>query len=262
MMTMRFRSHKPRRIVPYIATLIAVAVVAAGIFFADTIFRLVGAVITSSSAPLSEEYAKLPKSILASRLSDAERELARIRYQTALSSMLIDENERLIHELNLRENDESGVGRVVSRPPETHYDTLLVSLNGGHAVSAGDLALFEGVLLGEVARVSASMALVQLFSSPGTAIDVRVGSPSAIVVAQGLGGGSFMFDIPNDIAVEAGGAVVSATHGTRIVGVVRAVATEPDRTTKRIYAHTAAALSDIRFVHFVRPFLHNNDTPL
>jgi len=252
-MTMRSRSPKFRQFGSAITALLLAVIVVLGIMFSGALFRLGSALIVSVSAPASEEYANLPRAVLAGRLKDAEQELARIRYQAVLSSALVAENERLLLELAIREDDETGVGRVVSAPPKTHYDTLLVSLPDNHAVSEGDVALFEGIVIGEVERTGSRAALVRLLTSPGLTTDVRVGEPGAIVVAQGLGGGAYVFDVPSGVSVASGDAVLSASYGARVLGVVGSVVADPDRTTKRVYAHAAAALSDIRFVHFIRP---------
>lgn len=253
MMTMRSHSHNVRHFGAALAVLLAFAVVVLGVIFSAPLFSVGTAFVTSLSLSPEAEYQLLPKATLASRLQNAEEELTHIRYQAALTDVFIKENARLLHELSLRADDESGMGRVVGAPPKTHYDTLLVELADGHAVLPGDFALFAGVLVGEAVKVSESAALVRLFSSPGTAIDVSVGTPEAIVVAQGFGGGAFVFDVPRGVAVASGDSVVSATYGGRIVARVRNVVIDPDRTTTRVYANTAAALPDMRFVHFIHP---------
>lgn len=253
MMIMRSRSPNSRPFAFVLAGLFLAALAGVGIMFSGTLFRVGSALIISLSITETDEYAYVPRAVLASRLEEAETALLRTRYQAALSSALIAENERLVRELDFRGDDESGAGRVVGAPPRTHYDTLLVSVSDGHSIAEGDIALFEGVVLGEVERVSRRAALVRLFTSPGLTTDVRVGEPNAIAVAQGLGGGGYVFDIPSEVSVAAGDSVLSATHGARVLGTVGSVVVDPDRTTKRVYAYTAAALSDIRFVRFVRP---------
>lgn len=234
-------------------TAVLVLLVVFGTMFSRPIFNIISALATSFSVEVVEEYTVLSKKVLAARLYDAERELGNVRYQAALYASLVEENQRLLDELGLRTPAESGIGRVIQRPPHTHYDTLLVSLKNGHAVSVGDIALFEGIALGTVEKISGSAALVSLFSSPGRTLDVRVGDPTAIVVAHGLGGGAFVFDVPNEVSLEEGDVMVSASHDTEIIGVVLSITTDPDRTTKRVHARTAASLTDVRFVHFVAP---------
>lgn len=250
-MTMLSRSHNKKNISFFLLTFGLVAIVIFGILFSGTLFRLASLLIVSFALPPSNEYMLLPKNILASRLSDTERELSQIRYQSVLFTALLEENQRLADELELREPHEVGIGRVISYPPRTHYDTLLVSLKDEHAISKGNLVLFENILLGTVERTASRSALVSLFTSPGTTFDVRVGEPSAIVIAQGLGGGTFIFDVPNEIAIDAGDTVLSVAYGTRMVGVVQSITEDPDRTSKRVHAHSGVSLSDVRFVHFI-----------
>lgn len=254
MMIMRSRSsNSVRALGGALLALSALVFISIGVIFSGTVFRVASSLVVSFSLSPSREYQLMPKSVLASRLEDAERELSRIRYQSIFANALAEENKRLQNELGLREDGESGIGRVIGRPPRTHYDTLLVSLTDGHAVSVGDYAFFEGMLLGTASHVGENAALVELFSSPGKTTDVRIGTPEAIVVAQGLGGGAYIFDVPNDIAVAPGDTARSATHNARVVAIVQNIVVNHDRTTKRIYAHTVASFSDIQFVHFIHP---------
>lgn len=249
-MRSRSRNRNYRR---FVIAIVLFLVVSVGILFSSSLFKILSAFFVSFSVETPAEYELLPKNILASRLHDAELELTHVRYQAALYAELIEENARLIKELELPTENEVGIGRVVGTPPQTHYDTLLVSLQDDHSVAVGDIALFDGFVLGSVSEIGSRAALVTLYSSPGTTLDVRVGDPSAIVVAHGLGGGSFVFDTPNEVDFAVGDTVLRAANETHVVGVVRSITGDPDKTSKRVHAQTVIAFPDIRFVRFVRP---------
>lgn len=251
-MIMRSRLRNQRQSRSFFLIFGLFLVVVFGVVFSGTLFRVGSAFISSVSIDPVGEYELLPKNVLASRLNDAERELVNIRYQAALYANLVEENERLTELLSLKTEVETGVGRIIMRPPRTHYDTLLAAL-GDNDVLINDLALFENFLIGTVREKSGNVALVSLYTAPGNTLDVRVGEPSAIVVAHGLGGGAFLFDVPNEVLVESGDVVTSAAYDTYVVGIVQNVVTDPDRTSKRIYAHSTVSLADIGFVRFTRP---------
>lgn len=252
-MRSRLNKNTRRRALPLIFGLLVVILVGVGITLSGTLFRVAGSAVSVFSVNPTELYNNIPRPVLAERLADAEEKLSRVAFQSVMLETLQEENQQLKKELGLREARETGIGRVISRPPRTHYDTLLVSLTEGHSVSRGDIAVFEGAVLGEVLRTNSAAAVVQLFSAPGVTNDVRVGEPSAIVVIHGLGGGSYVFDVSDDVALEPGDVLISARYGTHTFGVVSTISEDPDRTTKRVYAHLPAPLSDIRFIHFLEP---------
>lgn len=231
------------------AVLIFVVVIAALLFRTQLFGVFASLAVWFVPAP-PEAYASLPKEVLASRLADVEEELNRIRYQSLLYTEAVLEQNRLERELSLVPQATSGVGRVVSRPPKTPYDTLVVEVPSGHRVREGERALVHGVLVGEVTRVTGSNVQVSLLSSGGTAFDTRVGEPSAIVTLLGLGGGSFTFEVPISVVVVPGDIIRDAAHG-HPVAVVRAVQVRQEQTVQTVVASTPISFSDMVYVSFL-----------
>lgn len=247
------RSVRPKNVGAFVLYAALALVFVLGIVFSNTLFSLFSALPGIFSEEPAGEYALLPRELLASRLADAEAALSRVHYQSVITETLIAENRRLRRELGFLGPDLTGIGRVVVAPPRTNYDTLLVALSDDNTVMEGDLALFESVLVGRVVKTGGDAALVELFTAPGITFDVRVGEPAAIVVAHGVGGGAFVFDVSSDVTLALGAAVVSATHEARLMGTVKRVTADPDRTTARVHAAAPAAPANIRFLEFVRP---------
>ena len=250
---MQLRPRKRNRALRSIVTLGSVALVLVVIVFNGFIASFVSGMLALLSTKTPDTYEALPKSVLASRLEDAENELARIRYQSLLYSREVEKNQELTALLNLPTNDSFARGMVIARPPRTHYDTLLVSVPAISGISVGDEVYAHGTTVGTVSEVRNRTVLVSLFSSPDTTFDVRVGEPSAISSVQGLGGGAFSFELPKEVFVEVGD-VVLAAHTESVVAVVQSITDEPERTTVTVRAAAPVALSDIRTVEFVRPF--------
>jgi len=248
-MERRFRSSATARAFGLVFIFLVLLGVVA---FHGTVFRYVTSLVSFFYLTPAREYALLPNNILAARLLDAEQELARVSYQPLLFTALAEENERLKNLLDIAPDDVQGVGRVIARPPRTHYDTLLVSLSPSHQVHVGDSVFFEHTLLGVVHRVEGATALVSLFSSSGTSYDVRVGNPTSIVSIKGVGGGAFMMDVPTTVSITEGDVVFSAQDDTQMVAIVARVVEDSDKTTKTVYAHTPNSFADIRYVTFVR----------
>ncbi len=222
------------------------------LLFHQTVFRIAGGVVALVTTPPQEAYEALPKDVLVARVVDLERELSRVRYQALLYQTLSDELMRLEELLNLPTDEVVATARVVSRPPRTHYDTLLLELSSGHRVSVGDGVFFERVKLGAISTVSGNAATVALLSLPGARTDARAGDPTGIVILEGLGGGAFTFDVPVSVSIEPGDVVVDASNDLHALAVVARVNEEPDKTVKTVYAHAPVSLFEVRYVSVER----------
>lgn len=250
---MRFRSGKRRQgFGTYFAAALGTFLIVLVVLFHQFIGGMLGGLLALASAHETDTYALLPKNVLASRLKDAEMQLARVRYESVLYASLVEENNALMQTLGLPGITVAARGRVLARPPRTHYDTLLVQTLDTASIAVGDYTYAEGVLIGYVTERNAETVLVSLFSAPGATLDVRVGSPSAIVVAHGLGGGAFTFDVPKEVAIKIGDGIENAHGEGGVIGVVQQVIDEPERTSFRIYAATPVSMNDMDVVEFVR----------
>lgn len=249
-MTMPRRSPKPRPpLFAFLGPVILFAAIAGAFIFHRSLFGVALSAVSYLSASPSAANLALPKRVLASRLEHAESELSRIRYQALLYSEVREENERLVGLLELSQIEAVAVARVVARPPQTHYDTLLLSLPENHAVKVGDRVVFEGMLLGEIVETAADGALAALFSSADSVIDARLDTePTGIVTLKGQGGGAFTFEVPNAVPVEAGDTLVAAGRDTEVLAVVTQVSVDPDRTVKTVFARAPVSFSELRFV--------------
>src|SRR3989344_881261 len=222
-------------------------------FYGGSFLRGMFATLTAQ-AP-DPAYALLSRSALASRLHDAEQELSRIRYQALLYALVAEENKELRGLLRASEIPTGIVARVLARPPRTHYDTLLVDVGSEKGMSVGDLAIFEGIGLGTVVTSDTRTSIISLFSTPGFETDVIVGTPHAVAVAHGLGGGAFEVLLPQGIVVMPGDIVRLPGSESLVVGIVSNVARAPADVLQQVLFHSPVSMSDLDFVRIVPSFL-------
>ena len=210
-----------------------------------------GAFATLIAGAPSLEHASLSRSALSSRLADAERELTRTRYQALLYVLVAEENKKLREATGASEAPAGIVGRVLSRPPRTHYDTLLLDVGVEQGVSVHDLVIFEGVALGTIVTVDSRTSVVSLFSTPGSETDVIIGTPRAVAVARGLGGGAYEVSVPQGITIAPTDIVrVSATESL-VLGIVSDVSLVPADVLQTVRFRTPLALADLDFVRII-----------
>ncbi len=197
-------------------------------------------------------YALTPRSVLVERLTSAESELQRIRYQALLFQNLEQKYDALRTEVLLSHVAPYGVAHVVSRPPQTHYDTLLIDAGSADGVLVDDVVSAGGVLMGVVTSVSAHAAVVELYSSPGHELDARIGDSDAIVVVRGVGGGSFEASVPDSIVVVPGDVVIDAKSGYTFGSVAKVTKREID-TSATLNIVLATSVSSLTFVSLTHP---------
>lgn len=142
---------------------------------------------------------------------------------------LIGENKRLADELqkamikadlfdelrgSMQRKDSSATGtrtisaRVLSSPPFSPYDTLIIDAGTYNGVSVNDTVVYDStVVLGRVDTVTSTTARVELFSSPGIEQSVRIGTHNFLVSARGSGGGAFQMLVLKEEPVSRGDGV-------------------------------------------------------
>jgi cell shape-determining protein MreC len=207
--------------------------------------------IFSPHAGQNSEYASLSRDALIARLTEDEKDLARVRYQALLYGLLSDENKHLRQAVAAAAIPPGVTARVIARPPETHYDTLVIDAGTNAGIEENDTAVFEGVLLGKVVSAGARSATVQLFSSGGSEEDVIIGNPSAVAVARGLGGGAFELSVPQGVKVAAGDRVRVSGSETLILGIVRSVSAEARDASQKVRFATPVSLNDLDFIRII-----------
>ncbi|MDO8523881.1 MAG: rod shape-determining protein MreC [bacterium] len=223
------------------------------VVFASPIAGYLRDIFVNVSAPHESdaEYASLSRDALIARLKSAENELSIVGYQGVLYSLLSDENMKLREILNAPVTPKGILARVLSRPPRTAYDTLLVDQGASAGIQVSDLAVYQGIALGRVASVGEESALVQLFSSAGTEADAILGTPEAIAVAHGLGGGAFEIFVPQGVSVSVGDSVRTSGTASLILGVVAGVSSKPTDSSQKVSVRSPVSFADLDFIEVI-----------
>jgi len=197
------------------------------------------------------EYAALSKDALIDRLSSAESELMRAKYQAILYDALAEENARLRDAAGAVALSPRLTARVIARPPQTLYDTLIIDQGAEAGVRERDSATYQGIALGHVVTVDAKTSVVQLFSSSGALNDAILGEPRAVAVAKGQGGGAFESSLPQGIVVAVGDTVRFPASESLILGVVKSVSADPRDASQTVRFAIPVSFADLDFIQIV-----------
>ncbi len=145
---------------------------------------------------------------------------------------------------------------VLSRPPATPYDTLVVDAGSAEGVAEGALVSAGGTrILGTVAQVYTHTARVTLFSAPGQKYQALLTTAHGTLPLEleGQGGGSLRAQVPAaTIATVGDQAVLPGIAGGLVAEVVGVGAGESDSFVA-LYFQEPANVFELRYVEIIKP---------
>lgn len=140
-------------------------------------------------------------------------------------------------------NNHAGiVAGVISRPPVSPYDTLVLSRGERGGIAVGQEAFGDGgVPLGVVSSVLADFSRITLFSSPNMSTHGWIGSANLPLEILGAGGGAMRAALARSAGVAVGDAVFAPGPGALPVG--RVVRIDSDQSSPSVTLHIQPALN-------------------
>jgi len=159
-------------------------------------------------------------------LKSYEQSFERAQLQNEL---LQSENAMLRRELGLRASGTEGdiFAAVLSHPPITPFDTLIVDVHDTRDIAVGDRVFAgENIFIGTVHTISDSSVLVELLSNAERKTEGILIRTETAVVLEGIGGSAFEFIAPESFDVELGDLVV--TPGSDRFAIARVVHKQQD----------------------------------
>lgn len=119
------------------------------------------------------------------------------------------------------EADAGIIAGVVARPPESPYDSFILSAGAANGVTVGMEGFGKGgVPLGLITSVTADFSRLTLFSKSGIRENGWVGKSRIPLTLVGEGGGTFSAEVPRSALVSPGDVAFMAGPGAVPVGSV------------------------------------------
>lgn len=116
---------------------------------------------------------------------------------------------------------------VITRPPLSPYDVLVVAVPPDRDVLPGALAYAEGVPIGKVTDRNGTSLRVLLFSSGGEKTEGWIGEALLPATIEGRGAGAFVAGVPRDAGIAEGATVFLPGPGAVAAGTVLRVEGNP-----------------------------------
>ena len=188
-----------------------------------------------------------------------------LRDERSLTAELAAKNANLEAELARMENASefialSGFGEeevittaaVVSKPPFSPYDTLIVLSDGEARMSHGDLVVVGGSVIGEVTDASGRTAKVKLYSYPDLQKEILIGEEKIAAVSFGRGGGNFVARVPSHLSVNADDEIYLSSHPTSVFAKVGKVEADSRQTFKVVFFSSPVNFTQLGRVAIVK----------
>ncbi len=138
---------------------------------------------------------------------------------------------------------------VLSRPPLSAYDTVIIDIGAKDGVKMGDKVYVDGtVLIGDVAEVLSGTSKVSLFSTPGREMQVQVGTSKTAVIATGRGAGNFILTMPVENGIQVGDSVVLPQLREHVFGTVAHVSADASDSLQTILFKTPLNINELHYV--------------
>ncbi|MDZ7726143.1 MAG: rod shape-determining protein MreC [Candidatus Campbellbacteria bacterium] len=166
------------------------------------------------------------KDELIEKVAELTFENEKLARENRSKALLAIENEMLKEMLGRKSEsgDDLTITRVISRPPITSFDTLIIDMGREDGVEKGDAVLSSSSNeIGYIEKVLESSANVRLYSSPGERTPVEIDGNGTLVVAEGTGGGSIAIQAPRFLDIEEGALVTKPALDSTVIASIESV---------------------------------------
>ncbi len=140
------------------------------------------------------------------------------------SEILEKENTMLKNTFSVEEKQNFLLASVISRPPMTPYDLLIIDSGSDNGIREGmQVSAFGNVLLGYVADLFSDTSKIKLISSFGEETNVTLESSGVPAIAIGRGGENFEIMLPRTVKADIGERIITLGKKPMLVGIVEKI---------------------------------------
>lgn len=189
------------------------------------------------------------KSMLVDKNLFLQDELSSLRLKQIDYEILLKENQDLKTELGRRGKSNRIIANILSKPPQSPYDTFIIDVGSESGVSIGDkVYISSSIIVGLVKNVTTGTSVVQLFSTGGEKQEATLERTRTSFVLEGTGGGNFKLEVPKDTDVLWGDVFLYPVSSSSIIGSVYYIDANSQSSFKTIYLRTPVNIFSTRYV--------------
>ncbi|NOY35735.1 MAG: rod shape-determining protein MreC [bacterium] len=159
------------------------------------------------------------------------------------------ENEELKAILSRAGEEKRIAAAILSRPPRSPYDTLILDAGSKDGVEKGmEAAAYGDILVGYVSEVFPSTSKVRMISFPGEETTVALGESGVAVAASGRGGGNLEIILPRAVEVKIGERVATLGVNSLVIGIVEKIQVNPADPFQKILFRLPLNLQELKYI--------------
>lgn len=145
------------------------------------------------------------------------------------------------------------LGAIISRPPQSSYDVLIIDAGSDNGVKEGMTATaFSNILLGYVTDVFSKTSKVKLVSFPGEETNAIIDSVSTgakiSALAIGRGGGGMEIKIPSSVEVHSGDRIMTLGTYPLMLGIVERAEINLSDPFQKIFFRLPLNFQELKYV--------------
>ena len=165
------------------------------------------------------------------------------------SNYLRAENEELKSLLAKTNNKELVLASIISRPPQSPYDAIIVDAGAINGIELGMKAIaYSNIIIGHVTEVFPKISKITLISSPREETNVFIENAKVAAVSIGLGGGNMEIKIPSSIQVSSGDQIMTTGTFPFLVGITEKIEMNLSDPFQKILFRLPVNLQQMKYV--------------
>jgi cell shape-determining protein MreC len=139
--------------------------------------------------------------------------------------------------------------RIISRPNVAAYDTFIIDAGSERGVKKGaNILTKENVSMGIVEEVYSRSSKARLFSTAGQISNVLLGPENTPVEIRGMGGGTFIAEVPSGADIREGDTALLSENTDYIVAYVISKEKNSANSFQKFYLEAPTGLFTIKYV--------------
>lgn len=210
-------------------------------------FWKVGSILGSGFTDV-KNYFYLKSSII-KKNEELEQEVIRLKIKELDYEILLRENQDLKSEIGRNSFKSRITSSVLSRPPRSPYDTLVIDVGSRDGVGLGDKVYFgDNIIIGFITNITPDTSLVSLFSTSNQKQEAILSRTGASFTITGRGGANFELEVPKDTDIEWGDTFVYPGLSGKLIASVYYIDANSQSSFKKIYLKVPINIFSTKYV--------------
>lgn len=165
-----------------------------------------------------------------------EEQVNTLNMQVVDYDAVLKENQDLKAMYGRKNDNERILARVLSKPPQSPYDTLVVDTGLNYDIKVGDMVyMSDNIIVGEVVSVTSNTSMIQLFSSGDRRTQITLERTGATYEVIGQGGANFTIEAPKDADILWGDVFTYPGIVSSVIGSVYYIDSNSQSSFKTIF---------------------------